>query len=207
MHRMFNYRLYPRRRQENHLQRHLDHCRRNPTPLSQYTLNMLLPDLKHEHPEYADVYSQVLQNISKRIRDTYYGFLARREAGLKAGRPRFKSAGRYKSMTYPQSGFKVEGDTLMKVADTPITSSQTPKREAPVNVLVRRHDLVLSVRDTSITLRAKAPVIQGGNSLPRYQRSSKTSFRQLDQLIQNFIIGMVLGLPLILYSFFLMFPK
>jgi putative transposase len=124
MHRMFKYRLYPRKQQENHLQRHLDickdvhnallhHCRRNPTPPSQYTLNKLLPILKQEHPECADVYSQVLQNISKRIRDAYHGFFARREAGLKAGRPRFKSAGRYKSMTYPQSGFKVEGDRLV----------------------------------------------------------------------------------------------
>jgi len=121
---MFKYRLYPSRRHENHLKHHLDickdvhnallrHCRRNPTPPSQYALSMLLPALKHEHPEYADVYSQVLQNISKRIRDAYHGFFARRDAGLKAGRPRFKSAGRYKSMTYPQSGFKVEGDMLV----------------------------------------------------------------------------------------------
>jgi len=124
MHRMFRYRLYPSRRQENHLQRHLDickdvyntlldHCRHSPTLPSQYTLNMLLPALKHEHPEYADVYSQVLQNISKRIRDAYHGYHARREAGLRAGRPRYKSSGRYKSMTYPQSGFKVEGDMLV----------------------------------------------------------------------------------------------
>jgi len=59
MHRMFRYRLYPSRRQENHLQRHLDHCRdvyntlldycrRNPTLLSQYTLSRLLPALKQE---------------------------------------------------------------------------------------------------------------------------------------------------------------
>jgi len=123
MHRMYRYRLYPSRQQETQLQRHLDicrnvyntllhHCRHSPTPPSEYTLNKLLPALKQNNPEYADVHSQVLQNISKRIRDAYHGFLARREAGLRAGRPRFKSAGRYKSMTYPQSGFKVEGDTL-----------------------------------------------------------------------------------------------
>ncbi len=123
MHQMYRYRLYPSRQQETHLQRHLDtfrdvhnalldHCRHSPTPPSEYTFNKLLPALKQNNPEYADVHSQVLQNISKRIRDAYHGFLARREAGLRAGRPRFKSAGRYKSMTYPQSGFKVEGDTL-----------------------------------------------------------------------------------------------
>ncbi len=124
MHRMFRYRLYPSRQQENHLQRHLDicrdvyntlldHCRHSPTLPSQYTLNKLLPALKQDNPEYADAHSQVLQNIPKRIRDAYHGFFARRDAGLKAGRPRFKSSGRYKSMTYPQSGFKVEGDMLV----------------------------------------------------------------------------------------------
>ena len=85
MHRMFRYRLYPSRRQENQLQHHLDlckdihntlldHCKRSPTLPSQYTLNKLLPALKQEYPEYADVHSQVLQNISKRIRDAYHGY-------------------------------------------------------------------------------------------------------------------------------------
>jgi len=120
---MYKYRLYPSKQQETQLQRHLDickdvhnallhHCRHSPRLPSQYTLNKLLPTLKQEHPEYADVHSQVLQNTSKRIRDAYHVFFARRDAGLKAGRPRFKSSGRYKSITYPQSGFKVEGDTL-----------------------------------------------------------------------------------------------
>ena len=123
MHRMFRYRLYTRKQQENQLQRHLDtcrdvhnalihHCRHSPTLPSQYSLNMLLPALKQEHPEYASVHSQILQNISKRIRDAYHGYYARREAGLRAGRPRYKSADRYKSITYPQSGFNVEGDRL-----------------------------------------------------------------------------------------------
>jgi len=123
MHRMYKYRLYPRKQQETQLTRHLNickdihntllhHCRHSPTPPSQYTLNKLLPTLKQDNPEYADVHSQVLQNISKRIRDAYHGYHARRKAGLKAGRPRYKSTDRYKSMTYPQSGFKVEGDRL-----------------------------------------------------------------------------------------------
>ncbi len=123
MHRMFKYRLYPSRQQENQLQRHLDHCkdvhnallhhcRHSPRLPSQYTLNKLLPTLKQDNPEYASVHSQVLQNISKRIRDAYHGYYSRHDAGLKAGRPRYKSADRYKSITYPQSGFKVEEDTL-----------------------------------------------------------------------------------------------
>ncbi len=38
---------------------------------------------------------------------------ARRKAGLKAGLPRFKKYGTYKSITYPQSGFKLEGPRLL----------------------------------------------------------------------------------------------
>jgi len=52
------------------------------------------------------------QNIAKRIKDAYTGFHAGRRAGLKAGRPRFKEYGQYKSITYPQTGFRVEGDGL-----------------------------------------------------------------------------------------------
>jgi putative transposase len=36
----------------------------------------------------------------------------RKKLGLKAGFPRFKKYGRYKSITYPQSGFKIEGKKL-----------------------------------------------------------------------------------------------
>ena len=75
MHRMFRYRLYPSRQQENHLQRHLDICRDVHNALldycrhslrlpSQYTLNKLLPALKQEHPEYADVHSQEKGNTA-----------------------------------------------------------------------------------------------------------------------------------------------
>jgi hypothetical protein len=66
---MLKYRLYPSKQQENQLQRHLTlckdihnallhHCRHSPRLPSQYTLNKLLPALKQEHLEYADVHSQ-----------------------------------------------------------------------------------------------------------------------------------------------------
>lgn len=59
------------------------------------------------------MYSQVLQNVSKRIKDGYTNFFARRKAGLKAGLPRFKKYGQLKSITYPQFGFKLEGKKLV----------------------------------------------------------------------------------------------
>jgi len=48
-----------------------------------------------------------------RHKDAYRNFFVRRRLGLKAGPPRFKMYGRYKSIMYPQSGFKVEGRKLL----------------------------------------------------------------------------------------------
>ena len=124
---MFRYRLYPSEDQSKRLEGQLEICRYTHNELlgyskqqyketgvtpSQFDLNQLLTSLKTLQPELLKVHSQVLQNISKRIRDAYTGFHARRRAGLRAGLPRFKKYGRYKSITYPQSGFKVKGDGL-----------------------------------------------------------------------------------------------
>jgi len=124
---IFKYKLYPSKSQTNILEEQLELCRqthnflldyckqqykdtgRTPT---QFDLNNLLITLKRLRPEISLVFSQVLQNISKRIKDAYTGFYSRRKLGLKAGLPRFKDYGRYKSITYPQSGFKVEGNRL-----------------------------------------------------------------------------------------------
>jgi len=125
---MFRYRLYPSNAQTKALDEQLelcrnaynqllDHCKqqykeKGKTP-SQFDLNNLFTPLKQVRPEFSRIHSQVLQNISKRIKDGYTNFFARRRAGLKAGLPRFKKYGRYKSVTYPQSGFRVEGNRLI----------------------------------------------------------------------------------------------
>ncbi len=126
--RTFRYRLYPSKTQTKILEEQLELCRlaynslldyckqqykeKRKTP-SQFDLNNLLITLKQLRPELTQVYSQILQNIAKRIKDGYTGFYARRRAGLKAGLPRFKKYGRYKSITYPQFGFKLEGNKLI----------------------------------------------------------------------------------------------
>jgi len=76
-------------------------------------MNKALKHLKNRAPILSKVHSQVLQNVSKRIKDGYTNFFARRKAGLKAGLPRFKKQGKYKSLTYPQTGFKIEGKKLV----------------------------------------------------------------------------------------------
>ena len=131
---MFRYRLYLSNVQTKILDEQLelcriaynqllDHCKqqykeKGKTP-SQFDLNNLLITLKQMRPEFSRIHSQVLQNIAKRIKDGYTNFFARRKAGLKAGLPRFKKYGRYKSITYPQFGFKIEGNklNLSKIGD------------------------------------------------------------------------------------------
>ncbi|MCL5419825.1 MAG: transposase, partial [Candidatus Marsarchaeota archaeon] len=71
-----------------------------------------LTQLKKERPEFAELHSQVLQNVSKRVSDAYRHFFRRckeKKQGkkVKAGFPRYKKFVR--SLTYPQpSGFKIE---------------------------------------------------------------------------------------------------
>lgn len=113
---MFKYRLYPSSNQIKILEEHLEHCRQaynilldhckqqyneNGKTPTQFDLNNHLITLKNLRPEFSRIHSQVLQNISKRIKDSYNNLYARRRAGLKAGLPRFNKHGRYKSITYP----------------------------------------------------------------------------------------------------------
>lgn len=66
-----------------------------------------LPDLKAACPEYGEVYSQVLQDVLRRVDKTYQAFFRRVQAsasGTSPGYPRFQGQNRYHSFTYPQYG-------------------------------------------------------------------------------------------------------
>ena len=76
------------------------------------SLTYLLPELKARTPELGKVFSQVLQNVAKRVRYGFENYWARRRAGLKATAPHFRRARDYRSLTYPQFGFKLDGSTL-----------------------------------------------------------------------------------------------
>lgn len=80
--------------------------------LTFYTQKKELPQLKKEFPEFKQVYSQVLQDVCRRLDNTFQAFFRRLKNGEKAGYPRFKGKGRYNSFTYPQSGFSLDGKYL-----------------------------------------------------------------------------------------------
>jgi putative transposase len=100
-----------------------------------------LPDIKTVRPDVATVHSQVLQDVLKRLQRAFENFFRRCQAGQMPGYPRFKSKDRYDSFTYPQGGWKLDGDklTLSKVGSMRLKLSRlvpetiktvTIKREA-----------------------------------------------------------------------------
>jgi putative transposase len=78
---------------------HLPKLRDNP---GYYNQKKTLPQLKKTHPWYAEIYSQVLQDVVKRVKVTFDRFLKGDSNGKCSGRPRFKPRSRYRTFTYPQ---------------------------------------------------------------------------------------------------------
>jgi putative transposase len=78
---------------------HIPELRDNP---DYYSQKKTLPSLKKTHPWYGEIYSQVLQDIVKRVKVTFDRFLSGDSNRKRSGRPRFKSRERYRTFTYPQ---------------------------------------------------------------------------------------------------------
>ena len=125
MRKAFRYRLCPTKAQEAELFNQLRLCRnlynagleerigayrKAKVSRNYYDQANLLGEIKEALPEYKGVYSQVLQDVLKRLDKAYQAFFRRVKAGQKAGFPRFQGRDRYDSFTYPQSGFSVAED-------------------------------------------------------------------------------------------------
>ncbi len=72
--------------------------------VSYYQQKAELPPIKAEMPEYAEVHSQVLQDIVQRVDRAFQAFFRRVKADETPGYPRFHGRNRYNSFTYPQFG-------------------------------------------------------------------------------------------------------
>lgn len=128
MKKAFKYRIYPTKKQTTTLEKTFELCRElhnaaieertqayelNGKSLS-YTLQQnQLPEIKRVRTEYKQVHSQVLQNVLDRVDKAFSAFFQRVAEGKKPGYPRFKSYDRYKSITFPQSGFDVVNGRLV----------------------------------------------------------------------------------------------
>ena len=123
----YRYRLKPTKSQVTILERQLELCRfvyndtlayrKNAWELEQRTVKRFetqdrLPQLKLDVPELKEVYSLVLQNVTIRVELAFKAFFRRVKNGEEPGYPRFKGKGRYDSLSYTQSGFKLDSKVL-----------------------------------------------------------------------------------------------
>jgi len=113
--RVYKFRLYPTKTQEQVLFNQLNLCR--------FTYNQLLEelsrnktkkhiqhyilDLKEKYPELKQVYSKALQYECYRLFSNIKGLALAKKKGNKIGRLRFKGRDWFKTMCYNQSGFKL----------------------------------------------------------------------------------------------------
>ncbi len=120
----YNFRVYPTHKQERTLEQWLLLCREvynaaldertsayrmAGVSLSYEDQCAELPACKAVRPDLAEVASQVLQDVLKRVDLAFQAFFDRVEEGKKPGFPRFKSRFRYHSLTFKQFGnsFKI----------------------------------------------------------------------------------------------------
>lgn len=118
----FKYRLYPSKSQVQQLHLTLDLCRElynaalqerrdawnlNRINITEATQRFQLPDIKHVREDLNLVYSQVLQDVLKRVDTSFQNFFRRVTQKAKAGFPRFQGRDRYNSFTYNQHGFHI----------------------------------------------------------------------------------------------------
>src|ERR1700686_4724055 len=115
MRKMFQYRIYPTRKQASKLNETLDECRwlynhllekrktayeQTGQGLSCYQQQATYPLLKAERPSLSKVHSQVLQNVAVRIDLAMQAFFRRVKAGETPGYPRFRGRDRYDSFCF-----------------------------------------------------------------------------------------------------------
>ena len=127
----FKYRVYPSKKQilclnrqmwlakeiyNDLLEKSKKHYKETGNTFSQYDMNKYIKEIKSKKPEFSEIHSQVLQNISKRVSDGYKSFFRRvkeKKKGKKVevGFPRYKKF--VYSLTYPQKGFNFKNQKYL----------------------------------------------------------------------------------------------
>jgi transposase len=94
------------------IQERRDAYRMNGVSINYHIQAGQLPQIKRVREDVGEVYSQVLQDTLRRVDKAFGAFFRRVKNGEKPGYPRYKPAIRFHSISYPQSGFRLEGDKL-----------------------------------------------------------------------------------------------
>ena len=138
----YQYRLYPTKAQVSTLNRTFDLCRKvynntlalrrdawdyDQKSLTYYDTVKELVLWKEDFPELKTVHSQVLQNCHMRVDLAFKAFFQRAKKRCNPGYPRFKSFGRYDSITYPQAGYSLD------IANQTVVASKIGKMKAIIH--------------------------------------------------------------------------
>ena len=94
------------------LEERIDAWTRHKISISKVDQDKSITVVRKENPQYAKVGSQVLQDVSDRVKKAFDGFFRRVKIKQTAGFPRLKSRYRYHSFTLKQSGWKLQGKSL-----------------------------------------------------------------------------------------------
>ncbi len=118
----YKYRAYPNPVAETQLNVALDTCRwlynklleecneawACGTPLKKVETQARIVTLKDENPALKEVYSKVLQMVNYTLWSNIAALSQTKQRGRKVGKLRFKSASRYRTLHYNQSGFRID---------------------------------------------------------------------------------------------------
>jgi len=123
------------------LEQRISLYRQRGVPISRYSQEAELQDLRVEMPEYAALHSHVLQDVLARLDKTYQAFFRRLMNGEKPGFPRFQGRTRYHSFTYKEVGNGARLDTgyliLSKIGRVAVRWSR-PLEGTPKTVTISR---------------------------------------------------------------------
>jgi putative transposase len=162
--RTFKYHLYPNEGQEAVMDGQLQtlcnlyNLLRNEKREKHLPLNVLRK-LALEHR--GNVHSQAAQNVASRVNSAFKNYFE--------GRTRFpkrKQAERYRSMTYPQSGFRLEGKIVKRGKRTELVGKLYVSKIGHVRIFLHRP---LEGKVKTVTVKREAPALRPG-------RTSQISF-------------------------------
>jgi len=133
----YKYRIYPTKKQVDVINHQFSLCRRLYNNALEHRITAYksagisisykdqqneLPLLKGAFPEYKTIHSQVLQNVLRRLDNSFCHFFRRVGEGQTPGFPRFKGKDFFNSICYTQSGFALVGNRveLSKIGEVKI---------------------------------------------------------------------------------------
>lgn len=124
------------------LQERRDAWRVNRKSVDYHVQRAQLPEIKSIREDVNEVYSQVLQDVLRRLSKTFEKFFDRVRRGEKPGFPRFKGSRSFDSFTYPQKGFRLVEDalTLSKIGACRIRLSRPIRGQIKTCTIKREAD-------------------------------------------------------------------